>query len=116
MKGTGCGKSPTTRTICTMLQQHNQRVVVVRHPMPYGDLRAQIVQRFASYEDCAEHHCTIEEREEYEPLVEQGIVVYAGVDYAQILQAAVQEADVIVWDGGNNDTPFYRPDVHIVLL
>jgi predicted GTPase len=98
------------------LRQQKQRVVAVRHPMPYGDLRTQIVQRFAAYDDFTAHQCTIEEREEYEPLVEQGIVVYAGVDYAQILHAAEQEADVIVWDGGNNDTPFYRPDVHIVLF
>ena len=84
--------------------------------MPYGDLRTQIVQRFSSYEDFEKHQCTIEEREEYEPLVDQGIVVYAGVDYAKILEAAEKEADVIVWDGGNNDTPFYYPDAHIVLF
>ena len=93
-----------------------KRVVVVRHPMPYGDLRAQTVQRFSSYSDFELHHCTIEEREEYEPIVDQGMVVYAGVDYGQILAAAEKEADVIVWDGGNNDTPFYYPDVHIVLV
>lgn len=113
---TGCGKSQTTRKVCEIIRGLQKRVVVVRHPMPYGDLRKQVVQRFSSYEDFESHHCTIEEREEYEPLVDQGIVVYAGVDYGQILQAVEEEADVIVWDGGNNDTPFYYPDVHIVLF
>jgi predicted GTPase len=113
---TGCGKSQTTRKVCTLLQKLNKRVVVVRHPMPYGDLRTQVVQRFSSYEDFERNRCTIEEREEYEPLVDQGIVVYAGVDYGKILEDAEQEADLIVWDGGNNDTPFYRPDIHIVLF
>jgi predicted GTPase len=113
---TGCGKSQTTRKVCTILKKLNRRVVVVRHPMPYGDLRTQAAQRFSSYEDFQKNKCTIEEREEYEPLVDQGIVVYAGVDYGQILIAAQQEADLIVWDGGNNDTPFYKPDIHIVLF
>ncbi len=113
---TGCGKSQTTRKVCEILRGQNRRLVVVRHPMPYGDLRDQVVQRFSSYDDFEKHNCTIEEREEYEPLVEQGIVVYAGVDYGKILDAAQEEADVIVWDGGNNDTPFYYPDVHIVLF
>lgn len=113
---TGCGKSQTTRKVCTILREQGKQVVVVRHPMPYGDLRTQIVQRFSSYEDFEKHQCTIEEREEFEPLVDQGIVVYAGVDYGQILKAAEEEADIIVWDGGNNDTPFYRPDLHIVLF
>ena len=113
---TGCGKSQTTRKVAQILRGLGKRVVVVRHPMPYGDLRTQIVQRFAAYEDFEHHHCTIEEREEYEPLVDQGIVVYAGVDYGLILAAAEQEADVIIWDGGNNDTPFYFPDVHLVLV
>jgi predicted GTPase len=113
---TGCGKSQTTRHVCTILRKRNSRVVVVRHPMPYGDLRTQVAQRFSSYGDFEKHKCTIEEREEYEPLVDQGIVVYAGVDYGQILKMAEQEADCIVWDGGNNDTPFYRPDIHIVLF
>jgi predicted GTPase len=113
---TGCGKSQTTRKVCTMLRKRTSRVVVVRHPMPYGDLRTQVVQRFSSYRDFEKHNCTIEEREEYEPLVDQGIVVYAGVDYGQILTMAEQEAECIVWDGGNNDTPFYRPDIHIVLF
>ena len=113
---TGAGKSQTTRKVCEIIRGLGRRVVVVRHPMPYGDLRSQVVQRFSSYGDFELHHCTIEEREEYEPLVEQGIVVYAGVDYGLILKAAEEEADVIVWDGGNNDTPFYHPDVHIVLF
>jgi predicted GTPase len=113
---TGCGKSQTTRRVCEILQKAGRKVVAVRHPMPYGDLKKQIVQRFASYEDFDRHHCTIEEREEYEPLVERGIVVYAGIDYGLILGRAEQECDVIVWDGGNNDTPFYRPDVHLVLF
>jgi predicted GTPase len=113
---TGCGKSQTTRKICDILHGLGKRTVVVRHPMPYGDLRQQVVQRFASYQDFERQHCTIEEREEYEPLVEKGIVVYAGVDYARILSEAEREAEIIVWDGGNNDTPFYRPDVHLVLF
>jgi predicted GTPase len=113
---TGCGKSQTTRKVCDILRKQGQKVVAVRHPMPYGELRTQVVQRFSSYGDFERHHCTIEEREEYEPLVEQGIIVFAGVDYAGILEAAEQEADVIVWDGGNNDTPFYFPDAHIVLF
>lgn len=113
---TGCGKSQTTRKVCEILKSRGKQVVVVRHPMPYGDLRRQEVQRFAAYEDFDRQQCTIEEREEYEPLVEQGIVVYAGIDYGKILQAAESEADVVVWDGGNNDTPFYFPSVHIVLF
>jgi predicted GTPase len=94
----------------------NKRVVAIRHPMPYGDLTQQVVQRFSSYKDFEKHSCTIEEREEYEPLVDRGIIVYAGVDYEQILHQAEQEADVIVWDGGNNDTPFFFPDVHVVVF
>ncbi len=113
---TGCGKSQTTRKVCEIFRRRDHRVVAVRHPMPYGDLRIQVVQRFSRYTDFDRHRCTIEEREEYEPLVDQGIVVYAGVDYEKILREAEKEADVIVWDGGNNDTPFYFPDVHIVLL
>ncbi len=113
---TGCGKSQTTRKVCDIIRKLKKKVVVVRHPMPYGDLRAQVVQRFSSYDDFKRHRCTIEEREEYEPLVDQGIVVYAGVDYGKILEAAEKEADIIVWDGGNNDTPFYYPDLHIVLF
>ena len=113
---TGCGKSQTTRKVCEIIKGMGKKVVVIRHPMPYGDLRQQIVQRFSAYEDFEKHQCTIEEREEYEPLVEQGIVVYAGIDYGKILEAAEKEADVIIWDGGNNDTPFYKPDLHIVLF
>lgn len=113
---TGCGKSPTTGHVCEILRRLGKNVVVVRHPMPYGDLKSQIMQRFSSYEDFAKNNCTLEEREEYEPLVDKGIVVYAGVDYGQIFAAAEEEADVIVWDGGNNDTPFYFPDIHIVLF
>jgi len=113
---TGCGKSQTTRKVCQIVKDRGQRVVAVRHPMPYGDLTQQVVQRFARLEDFDRHQCTIEEREEYEPLVDQGIVVYAGIDYQAILTEAEKEADIIVWDGGNNDTPFYHPDVHIVVF
>ena len=113
---TGSGKSQTTRQVCRILKSMGRKVVAVRHPMPYGDLRRQVVQRFSSYEDFERYDCTIEEREEYEPLVDQGITVFAGVDYGLILKEAEKEADVIVWDGGNNDTPFYNPDVHIVLF
>ncbi|MFZ0241686.1 MAG: cyclic 2,3-diphosphoglycerate synthase [Desulfobacterales bacterium] len=113
---TGSGKSQTTRKVCEIMRRQGKNVVAVRHPMPYGDLRLQEVQRFSSFADFKKHQCTIEEREEYEPLVDQGIVVYAGIDYGKILKAAEKEADVIVWDGGNNDTPFYFPDVHIVLF
>ena len=113
---TGCGKSQTTRKVAEILKSMGKQVVVVRHPMPYGDLTKQITQRFSIYSDFEKHQCTIEEREEFEPLVEQGIVVYAGIDYGKILKAAEAEADVIIWDGGNNDTPFYSPDLHIVLF
>jgi predicted GTPase len=113
---TGCGKSQTTRRVCEIIKDSGKKVVAVRHPMPYGDLRTQAVQRFSTYKDFKKHECTIEEREEYEPLVDQGIVVYAGIDYGRILCEAENEADVIVWDGGNNDTPFYHPDVSIVLF
>jgi predicted GTPase len=113
---TGCGKSQTTRKVCEILRRLGRNVVVVRHPMPYGDLRTQVLQRFSSYEDFERHRCTIEEREEYEPLVDMGVTVFAGIDYGRILTEAEAEGDVIVWDGGNNDTPFYFPDVHIVLF
>jgi predicted GTPase len=113
---TGSGKSQTTRKICEILGRLGKKTVVVRHPMPYGDLRRQVAQRFASFEDFSRHQLTIEEREEYEPLVDQGIVVYGGVDYRQILSQAEPEADVIVWDGGNNDTPFFKPDLLVVLF
>jgi predicted GTPase len=113
---TGSGKSQTSRHVVQVLQELGyERVVAVRHPMPYGNLEEQAVQRFASYEDMDEADCTIEEREEYEPYVEMGAVIYAGVDYHAILKKAQDEADIIVWDGGNNDLPFYRPDVHIVV-
>lgn len=114
---TGAGKSQTTRKIASLLKDKSgKRIVVVRHPMPYGDLRKQAVQRFSSYEDFDSNKCTIEEREEYEPLIERGITVYAGVDYGLILERAESEADIILWDGGNNDTPFYFPDLHIVVF
>lgn len=112
---TGSGKSQTTRHVCNVLQRMGHKVVAVRHPMPYGNLAHQIVQRFADYADLDRHHCTIEEREEYEPHIDRGVVVYAGVDYGLILREAEQEADVIVWDGGNNDLPFYKPDLHITV-
>ena len=112
---TGAGKSQTTRAVAALLAEAGQTPVVVRHPMPYGDLAAQRVQRFASRDDLARHQTTIEEREEYEPHLEAGRVVFAGVDYEAILREAEREADVILWDGGNNDLPFYRPDLHIVV-
>ncbi len=113
---TGSGKSQTTRKVAKTLHAAGRKVVVVRHPMPYGDLTAQAVQRFADYEDLARHECTIEEREEYEPHLARGTVVYAGVDYGAILERAQQEADVVLWDGGNNDLPFYRSDLEIVVV
>ncbi|HSG89331.1 MAG TPA: cyclic 2,3-diphosphoglycerate synthase [Pseudomonadales bacterium] len=112
---TGCGKSQTTRHVASILRELGHKIAVVRHPMPYGDLRAQTVQRFAQYADLDRHKCTIEEREEYEPHLDRGNVVYAGVDYEQILRKAEEEADVILWDGGNNDLSFYRSDLHIVV-
>ena len=112
---TGCGKSQTSRVVCDILQKLGKKVVVVRHPMPYGNLKQQAVQRFTKKSDLQAHHCTIEEREEYEPIIEKGFVLFAGVDYARILERAEAEADIIVWDGGNNDLPFFRPDVHIVV-
>jgi predicted GTPase len=112
---TGSGKSPVSRRIVRILREFGERVVVVRHPMPYGDLSRQRVQRFATLADLDQQHCTIEEREEYEPHVRAGTIVYAGVDYEAILREAEKEADFIVWDGGNNDTPFFRPDLEIVV-
>lgn len=112
---TGCGKSQTSRKIASILKEMGKKVVVIRHPMPYGDLEKQICQRFASIEDMNRHNCTIEEMEEYEPHISEGHVVYAGVDYEKILREAESEADVILWDGGNNDLPFYKPDLHIVV-
>lgn len=112
---TGVGKSQTSRYLVRILKDLGLKVVSVRHPMPYGDLAKQAVQRFASYADLDEHECTIEEREEYEPHIDAGFVIYAGVDYEAILRQAEAEADVIMWDGGNNDISFYAPDLHIVL-
>ena len=112
---TGCGKSPVGRLVASELRREGQRVVVVRHPMPYGDLAAQAVQRFAVMDDLDRHQCTIEEREEYEPHLREGTIVYAGVDYGRILRQAEKEADVVLWDGGNNDTPFYESDLQVVV-
>lgn len=113
---TGVGKSQTTRRICELLKARGKRVAVLRHPMPYGDLRRQVCQRFATYADLDYHECTIEEREEYEPHLDRGNLVYAGVDYGLILEAAQAEADVLVWDGGNNDMSFIRPDLMVTLV
>ena len=116
---TGCGKSQTSRRVAEILMENGLKVIAVRHPMPYGDLEAQKVQRFASIEDLAKHRCTIEEMEEYEPHIARGSVIYAGVDYEAILRAAENDpngCDVILWDGGNNDFPFYRPDLMITVV
>jgi predicted GTPase len=113
---TGSGKSQTTRRVAQLLREGGKRVAVLRHPMPYGDLAAQAVQRFERYEDLDAADATIEEREEYEPHLAEGNLVFAGIDYERILRAAEQEADVVLWDGGNNDTPFIEPDVHIVVV
>jgi len=113
---TGSGKSQTTRKVCRLLRQAGKRVAAVRHPMPYGNLVAQKVQRFATLEDLDKYNCTIEEREEYEPHIVNGTLIFAGVDYEAILREAEKEADVIVWDGGNNDLPFIQPDIHIVVV
>jgi predicted GTPase len=113
---TGSGKSQTTRYVAALLREAGKRVAVLRHPMPYGDLAKQVVQRFERYEDLDAADATIEEREEYEPHLNEGNLVFAGIDYAAILTAAEQEADVILWDGGNNDTPFIKPDLHIVVV
>jgi predicted GTPase len=112
---TGSGKSQTSRKVAQILKKLGFKVVVIRHPMPYGDLTQQICQRFASYEDLDKYDCTIEEREEYEPHIDNDIIVYAGVDYEKILREAEKEADIVVWDGGNNDLPFYHTDMHIVV-
>jgi len=112
---TGAGKSPLTRFVSRFLRSRGKKVVVVRHPMPYGDLAAQAVQRFATMDDLDRAHTTIEEREEYEPHIRDGTVVFAGVDYEPILRAAEKEADIVLWDGGNNDVPFYAPDLHLVV-
>ena len=112
---TGSGKSPFARLVANELIRHGLTPVIVRHPMPYGDLAAQAVQRFATMADMDRQHCTIEEREEYEPHISRGVIVYAGVDYQKILREAEKEADIILWDGGNNDTPFYVSDLEIVI-
>ncbi|MDP6956546.1 MAG: GTPase [Planctomycetota bacterium] len=112
---TGCGKSQTSRKVVSLLRERGLNTIAIRHPMPYGDLAKQAVQRFATLEDMVAHDCTIEEMEEYEPHITNGAVVYAGVDYGAILAEAEQEADVILWDGGNNDTPFYKPDLWITV-
>ncbi len=112
---TGSGKSQTSRKVAAVLQEKGRKVAVIRHPMPYGDLVKQKVQRFAAYSDLDKHECTIEEREEYEPHIDRGIIVYAGVDYEAILRRAEKEADIILWDGGNNDFPFYKSDLEIVV-
>jgi predicted GTPase len=112
---TGSGKSQTTRAVARILKDASKKVAVVRHPMPYGDLTKQIAQRFETFDDLIDADCTIEEREEYEPHLAQGSIVFAGIDYGAILERAQEEADIILWDGGNNDLPFYLPDVHIVV-
>lgn len=113
---TGAGKSTVSRKVCAVIRQAGKKATVIRHPMPYGDLSKEILQRFASFEDLDKYECSIEEREEYEPHIEKGFIVYAGIDYERILREAEKEADVIVWDGGNNDIPFIKPNVHFVVL
>jgi predicted GTPase len=113
---TGCGKSQVSREIYRILTKMGKKTILVRHPMPYGDLQREAVQRYADFADFDIHHCTIEEREEYEPVIEMGAVIYAGIDYEKILREAEKEADIIIWDGGNNDTPFFHPDLSIVLF
>ncbi len=113
---TGCGKSQTTRRVAELLIEAGKKVVAIRHPMPYGDLAKQAVQRFGSLEDLKTHECTIEEMEEYEPHIVAGVIIYSGVDYEAILREAEKEADVILWDGGNNDLPFYKPDLAITVV
>ena len=112
---TGCGKSQTTRRVSLILRDMGYKVAAIRHPMPYGDIAKQAVQRYADYSDLDKHECTIEEREEYEPHIDNGIIVYAGVDYEAIVRQAEEEVDIILWDGGNNDLPFYKSDLEIVV-
>jgi predicted GTPase len=113
---TGCGKSQTTRAVAEILKNAGLKVAAIRHPMPYGDLAKQAVQRFGSIDDLKKHKCTIEEMEEYEPHIVTGTIIYAGVDYEAIVREAEKEADIILWDGGNNDMPFYKPDLNIVVV
>lgn len=113
---TGSGKSQTTRRICEILKKYGFKFSIIRHPMPYGDLRKQIIQKFHTYKDLDKYNCTIEEREEYEPHIRMGNTIFAGVDYSIILKAAEKISEIIIWDGGNNDLPFYRPDLHIVVV
>ncbi len=113
---TGCGKSQTTRAVSRALRELGYKVAVVRHPMPYGDLAKQAVQRFETYDDLDKHDVTIEEREEYEPHLDNGVVVFAGVDYERILREVEKEADIVLWDGGNNDLPFFKPDLYFVIV
>lgn len=113
---TGCGKSQTTRKVAEVLQAMGKKVVAIRHPMPYGDLAKQACQRFGSLKDLDKHKCTIEEREEYEPHIVNGVIIYAGIDYEMIIRQAEKEADIILWDGGNNDMPFYKPDMMITVV
>ncbi len=113
---TGAGKSTVSRRITTLLRKHGKKVAVIRHPMPYGNLSKEVSQRFASFEDLDKYDCSIEEREEYEPHIENGFVVFAGVDYQKILSEAEKEAEIILWDGGNNDIPFIKPNLHFVVL
>ncbi len=113
---TGSGKSQTTRRVCEILKGRGKKLAVIRHPMPYGNLVEQECQRYETYEDLDRYKCTIEEREEYEPHIDNGTIVYAGVDYEKILRKAEEEADIVIWDGGNNDFSFYRPDLSIVVI
>ncbi len=113
---TGVGKSQTTRRVLDIIKEKGKKCSAVRHPMPYGNLVEQTAERFAAYEDLDKYKCTIEEREEYEPIIDRGMVVWAGVDYEKILREVEKEADIVLWDGGNNDLPFYKPDIHIVLV
>jgi predicted GTPase len=113
---TGSGKSQTTRRVCDILKARGKKLAVIRHPMPYGNLVEQEWQRYETYEDLVRHQCTIEEREEYEPHIDNGTIVYAGVDYEKILRKAEEEADIVIWDGGNNDFSFYQPDLSIVVV
>ncbi len=112
---TGCGKSQTSRKVAKVLKEKGKKVAVIRHPMPYGDFKKQVVQKFRTFKDLDKYNCTIEEREEYEPHLRYGFTVFAGVDYAKILKEAEKNAEIILWDGGNNDLPFYKPDLHIVV-